>query len=149
MKTSMAGLNIIKRSENFSPVVYICPAGHPTIGWGHVVLPGEIFTEITEKQGEIILASDVGIAERAIIKLVKAPLQQEHFDALVSFTFNLGEGNLQKSTLRSKLNKLEYEAVPAEFKKWCFSNGKKLAGLIVRRKAEADLFDIGTKKMPA
>lgn len=147
MKTSQKGIDLIKKYEGYQPTVYICPAGKETIGYGHVVKTGESFRAITQKDAEDILKDDLVIAEKSVMNLIKAPLQQEHFDALVSFTFNLGAGNLEKSTLRSKINRLEYEAAPAEFNKWCFVGSKKLAGLILRRKEEADLFQLGTKTL--
>ena len=80
---------------------------------------------------------DVGIAERAVLRLISVPLTDGQFDALVSFTFNLGAGALQRSTLRRKVNHGEHESVPAELMKWVWAAGKRLPGLIRRRKAEA------------
>lgn len=87
-----------------------------------------------------LLKTDVAVAERAIARLIGVPLTQGQFDALVSFTFNLGAGALQRSSLRSKLNRGEYEGVPAELRKWVWANGKKLTGLMRRRQAEATLY---------
>ena len=133
------GLSLIKRYEGFSPTIYICPAGYPTIGYGHVVLAHEReqFTAgITPTQATKLLRKDVRIAERAVLRLISAPLTDGQFDALVSFTFNLGAGALQRSTLRRKVNRGEHESVPAELMKWVWAAGKRLPGLVRRRKAE-------------
>ena len=135
-----AGLDLIKRFEGFSPKIYICPAGYPTIGYGHVVLAHEqdqFATGITQAEATELLRKDVRIAERAVLRLISVPLTDGQFDALVSFTFNLGAGALQRSTLRRKVNRGEHEDVPAELIKWVWSNDKRLRGLIIRRRAEA------------
>jgi lysozyme len=75
--------------------------------------------------------------ERAVLRLITAPLSNGQFDALVSFTFNLGAGALQRSTLRRKVNREEHTDVPAELMKWVWAGGKKLNGLVKRRKAES------------
>jgi lysozyme len=80
------------------------------------------------------------IAEQAVCRLVKVPLTDGQFDALVSFTFNLGSGALQRSTLRRKVNREEHEEVPREFLRWVWAGGRKLKGLVRRRAAEADLY---------
>jgi GH24 family phage-related lysozyme (muramidase) len=76
-------------------------------------------------------------------RLHEVPLNQQQFDALISFTFNCGEGALTASTLRKRLNRREYAGVPSELNKWVMSGGKKLEGLIRRRKAEGALFSKG------
>jgi GH24 family phage-related lysozyme (muramidase) len=138
-----AGLDLIKRFEGFSPTVYVCPAGHPTIGYGHVVRlhEREQFTSgITTEQAEALLRQDVQAAERAVLRLISVPLTDGQFDALVSFTFNLGAGVLQRSTLRRKVNRGDHANVPAEFRKWVWAGGRKLEGLVKRREAEAILY---------
>jgi lysozyme len=137
---SKTGLDLIKRFEGFSPTVYICPAGYPTIGYGHVVKPHEreVFASgITTEQAEALLRQDVQTAERAVLHLITVPLTDGQFDALVSFTFNLGAGALQRSTLRRKVNRGDHATVPAEFRKWVWAGGRKLEGLVRRRGAEA------------
>ncbi|OSM07642.1 lysozyme [Magnetofaba australis] len=135
------GLNLIKRFEGFSPTVYICPAGWPTIGYGHVVRQGETFEEpISRLDAEVLLKQDVAWAEQAVLRLVDTPLSDGQFDALVSFTFNLGSGALQRSTLRRKVNREEHEDVPREFLRWVWAGGRKLKGLIRRREAEGLLY---------
>jgi len=132
------GLNLIKRFEGFSETVYICPAGYPTIGYGHVVKDHENFScGISEEEAEDLLREDTQVAENAVLRLITVPLTDGQFDALVSFTFNLGGGALQRSTLRRKVNREEHEDVPREFLRWVWAGGRKLKGLIKRREAEA------------
>ncbi len=140
------GLNLIKRFEGFSPTIYICPAGYPTIGYGHVVLAHEreqFAAGLTPAEATELLRKDVRIAERAVLRLISVPLTDGQFDALVSFTFNLGAGALQRSTLRRKVNRGEHESVPAELMKWVWAAGKKVSGLIRRREIEGALYKSG------
>ena len=137
------GLNLIKRFEGFESEIYLDAAGLPTIGYGHLIRKGEhkMFENgISEAAGEALLIKDVLIAEQAVCRLVKVPLTDGQFDALVSFTFNLGSGALQRSTLRRKVNREEHEEVPREFLRWVWAGGRKLRGLMRRRSAEADLY---------
>jgi GH24 family phage-related lysozyme (muramidase) len=137
------GIDLIKRFEGFSPTIYICPAGHPTIGYGHVILEDEkerFSAGIDQEEGEDLLRRDAQLAERAVLRLINVPLTDGQFDSLVSFTFNLGGGALQRSTLRRKLNRQEFEAAAGEFRRWVWAGGRKLKGLIKRREAEAALF---------
>ena len=137
------GLTLIKRFEGFRANIYICPARWPTIGYGHVVREGEgeRFTDgIDERTAEDLLRWDVEVAEMAVLRLIDVPLSDGQFDALVSFTFNLGAGALQRSTLRRRVNRGEHAMVPAEFRRWVWAGGRKLKGLIRRREAEAALF---------
>lgn len=141
---TQTGLDLIKRWEGFEPEVYLDAAGLPTIGYGHLLRKGESWPNgISKTEAEKLLAKDVQIAERAVLRLIKVPLSDEQFDALVSFTFNLGSGALQRSTLRSKLNRGNYKAVPVELMRWVYAGGRKLKGLIRRRKAEGSLFASG------
>ena len=87
-----------------------------------------------------LLLEDVEVFEEAINKLVEVPLEQNQFDALVSWTFNLGSTNLKNSTLLKVLNDKDYEGVPAQIKRWNKAGGKVLQGLVRRREAEALLF---------
>ncbi|OOY33838.1 lysozyme [Solemya velum gill symbiont] len=131
------GIDLIKRFEGFSSTVYICPAGYPTIGYGHLVGSGESFNEISETEAEELLRKDVESAERAVLRLVNVPLTDGQFDALVSFTFNLGSGAFQRSTLRRKVNRQAHVEVPAQLMRWVWAGGRKLHGLLKRRKAES------------
>ena len=131
------GIDLIKRFEGFSRTVYFCPAGYPTIGFGHVVKPYEDFSAgIDEAQAEELLRQDAVIAERAVLRLISVPVTDGQFDALVSFTYNLGGGALQRSTLRRKINREEHADVPEQFMRWVWAGGRKLKGLVRRRKAE-------------
>ncbi len=144
-RISQTGLDLIKHFEGYSPVVYKDSGGHKTIGYGHKLQRGERFDKpLTKAQAEALLRKDVATAERAVGRLIRARLSQPQFDALVSFTFNLGSGNLARSTLRRKLNKGDYAAVPKELRKWVKSKGKTLPGLVRRRNAEGALFMSGT-----
>ena len=135
------GLKLIRGFESFQPKPYLCPAGWWTIGYGHVIRKGEDFTAgIDQDRASHLLADDVAVAERAVLRLIRVPLTNGQFDALVSFTFNLGAGALQRSTLRQKLNRGEYDAIPAEFLKWVWGGGRRLNGLVARRHAEARLY---------
>jgi lysozyme len=137
------GIDLIKRFEGFEPEIYLDAAGLPTIGYGHLLRLGEdkMFAGgISEAAGEALLIKDVGIAERAVLRLIRVPLTNGQFDALVSFTFNLGSGALQRSTLRRKVNREVHEEVPAEFMRWVWAGGRKLRGLVLRREAEANLY---------
>jgi len=141
---SQQGLALIKRFEGFSPTIYLDAAGLPTIGYGHLLRSGEaeMFARgISEEAGIALLIKDVQKAEQAVLRLVRVPLSEDQFDALVSFTFNLGSGALQRSTLRRKVNREEHADVPPEFMRWVWAGGKKLRGLIRRREAEAALYE--------
>lgn len=139
------GLALIKRFEGFSATPYVCPAGWWTIGFGAVHgLDGQPVTAATplviEEEAETLLRRDVVVAERAVLRLISGSLADGQFDALVSFTFNLGAGAFQRSTLRRKVNREEHDDVPDEFRKWVRGGGRKLPGLIRRREAEAMVY---------
>lgn len=142
---TQTGLNLIKHFEGFSPTIYICAGGYPTIGYGHAVKSHErdSFTQgISQTLAEELLRQDVATAERAVLRLITVPLTDGQFDALVSFTFNLGAGALQRSTLRRKVNRGDHANVPAEFRKWVWAGGRKLKGLVRRREAESSIYII-------
>lgn len=139
------GLALIKRFEGFSATPYLCPAGWWTIGFGAVRdETGEPVTAatppVTEDGAETLLRRDVRLAERAVLRLIVVSLADGQFDALASFTYNLGPGALQRSTLRRKVNRQEHADVPEEFVRWVRGGGKLLPGLIRRRKAEASVY---------
>ncbi len=137
------GLDLICRFEGFSAKSYICPAGYPTIGYGHVVKDNEkagFAGGITKDEAMKLLRQDVNIAEQGVLRFISVVLSNNQFSALVSFTYNLGTGALQRSTLRQKVNREEHSEVPAEFEKWVLGGGKRLPGLIKRRHAEAVMY---------
>jgi lysozyme len=133
------GLELIKAHEGYSAVRYICPAGIPTIGWGHTGAGVKLGT-VNGWQADALLRSDVRKAEQSVLRLINVPLTDNQYAALVSFTFNLGGGALQRSTLRAKLNRGDYDGAANEFLKWVFAGGKKLRGLVKRREDERQLF---------
>lgn len=112
-----------------------------TIGYGHYgsdVKPGMV---ITEEEARKLLRQDIAEAENAVNKNVKVPISQNMFDALVSFTFNVGTGAFQESTLLKKLNAGDYKGAQQEFYKWTKDDsGKVLGGLVHRREKEAEMF---------
>jgi GH24 family phage-related lysozyme (muramidase) len=141
MKISDKGLSLIKRFEGLYLQQYKCPAGYWTIGYGHLIARGEqIPLVVTEADADAWLQKDVGDAERAVGRLVRVAINQNQFDALVSFTFNLGAGALQRSTLRAKLNRGEYDDAASEFSRWTLAGGRRLPGLVKRRAAEKLMF---------
>ena len=141
MNASDRCIELIKEFEGFQPSIYLCLAGKPTIGFGHVVR-GDIFHQpITEKDAEELLLHDLdAFYGPAVLQLVAVDMTQGQFDALVSFTYNLGCGSLERSTLLKKLNAGDYQGAADEFERWDKCNGKPIAGLARRRHAEKALF---------
>lgn len=150
MITNDAGLQIIKKNETLQLRAYLCPAGVPTIGYGHI---GDVTHEdvknkrkITEHQADVLLQHDLSIAEEAVSELAPATLNENQFSALVSFTFNLGKPNLAKSTLLKRLKAGQLHSAANEFLKWNKAKDPKtgqlvvLPGLVKRRAEERDLF---------
>lgn len=141
MRVTEKGIELIKRFEGFSPAKYLCPAGYLTIGYGHVIKEGEAFDEpIDEEEAEQLLMKDLIKFEKSVLRLINVQLTEGMFDALVSFSYNLGSGALQRSALRQKLNRAEYLDAADEFLKWVYSRGRKLKGLVLRRQAERERF---------
>ncbi|QBQ41221.1 lysozyme [Sphingobacterium psychroaquaticum] len=147
MKTGEKGLSLIKKFEGFFPKPYKDPIGIPTIGYGVIKYPdGKKVTmqdaALTEKQASDMLAQLLTQTyEKDVLRLVKKPLTQNQFDALVSFTYNLGGANLGKSTLLKKVNANPNDpSIASEFVKWNLAGGKVFAGLTRRRKEEAALY---------
>lgn len=136
---------LIKKYEGFSSKPYKCPAGIPTIGYGSTFyLNGNKVTmkdtPISEEVALSILFSAVEDFSKKVEKLLKVPVNQNQFDALVDFSYNLGIGNFQKSTLLKLINNKDFIGATKQFKKWNKSNGKVLNGLTNRRKEEEELF---------
>jgi GH24 family phage-related lysozyme (muramidase) len=142
MKISQKGLQLIKDFEGLELKAYVCPAGVLTIGYGSTgshVKPG---MTITPEEAEVLLQKDLGRFEEAVNRLVKVPLTQGQYDALVSFAFNCGTGAFAESTLLRLLNEKDYTGAANQFKRWT-NDG--LEGLVRRRKAEETLFLSDTK----
>jgi lysozyme len=147
MQISARGLKLIADFEGLRLKAYPDPGtgGDPwTIGYGTTVYPdgrkvkkGDVITEV---QALDYLKQDVKKFATSVNQLASVPLNQNRFDALVSFTYNLGAGALARSSLLRKLNAREYEAAAAEFDKWVYAAGRILPGLVNRRKAERKLF---------
>lgn len=139
MKTSEAGLALIRKFEGFRAVAYKDPVGVITIGFGHTKTAKEGMT-ITLSQAVDLLREDVGWAEDGINRLISVPLEQNQFDALVSWAFNVGVGAVERSTLRRRLNAGDYAAVPSELMRWTKAGGADLPGLVRRRREECALW---------
>lgn len=139
MNTSKTGIELIKKFEGCVLKSYKCPAGVWTIGYGHTSGVKEGQT-ITKTQAEDYLKQDIRSSEVTVNNLVNVSLNQNQFDALVSFCYNLGSGNLKKSTLLKELNKGNYKEAAEQFDRWIYAGGKKLTGLVRRRAAEKELF---------
>lgn len=139
MTTSQAGRDLIKKYEGLRLKAYKCPAGVWTVGYGHT-RGVTSSTEISQSMADLFLQDDIRPLERYINKL-GINFRQGQFDALVSFMFNLGEGNFNKSTLKKKiLAGGNDEDIAAEFKKWNKAGGKVLDGLTKRREEEAEMW---------
>lgn len=144
MKTSERGIELVKSFEGFSAEPYMCPAGVWTIGYGHVIQTGEEFdTPLSEDDAIELLMKDLEPRERMVCALVRVPISQLQFDALVSLCYNIGGTALKKSTLLKCLNAGEYDSAADEFPKWNRGGGKVLKGLTLRRQAEKELFEEG------
>jgi lysozyme len=142
MELSSAGMELIKKSEGFRDRVYLDVEGYPTIGYGHRLIHPETFLNgITEAQGTSILYSDVRESEHAVARLVKVPLTQSQFDALVDFVFNLGQVRLAESTLLRELNSGCFEEAGQQLLRWDHAGTKENAGLKARREAELSLWN--------
>jgi lysozyme len=141
MKISRKGLELIKKHEGFSPEKYLCPAGKLTIGYGHVIQRGETFTKLTEKEALALLDQDADIAENTVNNLVKVPLNQNQFDALVSLVYNWGSGHFLRSQILQKINNKDYIGAKMGFLKINKIKGKISHGLTNRRVAEVNLFN--------
>jgi lysozyme len=142
-----ATIKLIKEFEGEVLRVYRDPVGLLTVGCGHLVKQGEPYKlgqKITAAESDQLLRKDLEIAERAVRRQITSLLNENQYGALVSFTFNLGEGNLSKSTLRKKINAGQFTSAANEFLKWdkAKKDGKLVAlrGLTRRREAERKLF---------
>lgn len=155
------GLRLVKQWEAFIPFAYddrdppkkrrqIKPGdevrGKLTIGFGSTGVHVKPGATITEDQAEALLMKDLDRFERAVDKLVKVPLNDNQFSALVSFAFNVGEGKggFATSTLLQKLNDGDYASVPSQLMRWVHDDGKRVQGLVNRRAAEAGLWAKGS-----
>ena len=149
--------DLIKAFEGRHNTPYLCPAKLWTIGYGHVLYPEQARLKADERPAyplkpehnrvwdadeiDALLQEDLQRFEAGVLRLCPAAADNDsHFDAIVSFSFNVGLGNLQASTLRMKYNRGDFEGAADEFLKWRKSNGVVLRGLERRREAERALF---------
>ena len=152
MEVPQAAIDLAKRFEGFerkvmrgveiTAVPYICPAGFWTIGYGHLCDPKH--SPINEAEAEVYLARDLQTALEATLRYcpVLATEPEGRLAAIVDFTFNLGAGRLQTSTLRRRVNQRDWAAVGQELRRWVYGGGKALPGLIFRRNAEIELLSL-------
>jgi lysozyme len=146
---SQAAVELAKRFEGFHMVTkndplrraypYICPAGYHTIGFGHLCKPDH--PPIGEAEAEAYLASDLQTALAATLRYcpVLATEPERRLAAIVDFTFNLGAGRLQTSTLRQRVNQRDWTAAGQELRRWVYGGGRVLPGLVARREVEIGL----------
>jgi lysozyme len=142
MKISQQGIDLVKRFEGCSLTPYLCPAGYWTVGYGHVIGIGKTKPEkqlYTQEEVDDLLRADLARFERGVSRYCPVYLTQSQFDALVSFSFNLGLGVLQRSTLRQKINRGDADAAKVILK-YNMAGGRILKGLTRRRQAEYALF---------
>ncbi len=143
-----AAIDLAKRFEGFHRLPkhdagrahpYICPAGFWTIGFGH--LCDQNHPPITENEAEVYLAQDLQTALRATLRYcpVLATEPDARLAAIIDFTFNLGAGRLQTSTLRRRINQREWSSAGQALRRWIYGGGKVLPGLVARRAAEVQL----------
>ena len=148
MEVPQAAVVLAKRFEGFHRVPkndpgraypYVCPAGFWTVGFGHLCEQGH--PPITEAQAEAYLAADLMIALTATLRYcpMLATEPEARLAAIVDFTFNLGAGRLQTSTLRRRVNLRDWPSAGQELRRWVYGGGRVLAGLVTRREAEAAL----------
>ena len=147
MKTSQAGVDLIKEFEGLRLDSYYCASQILTIGYGHTGPDVWVGQVITEQEAEKLLRDDLEIFEQAVSELIDIDLTQNQFDALVSFTFNCGDGALEQSSLRRRLNKGEDPNTVAEeeLPRWNKGANGPLAGLTRRREAEVKLFTLDSR----
>lgn len=143
-----AAVELAKRFEGFHRVPkndpgraypYVCPAGYHTIGFGHLCKPDH--PPITETEAELYLAQDLMTALTATLRYcpVLATEREVRLAAIVDFTFNLGAGRLQTSTLRRRINQQDWSGAVQELRRWVYGGGKVLPGLVTRRIVESNL----------
>ncbi len=152
IEVPQAAVNLVKRFEGFHRVPkvdpsralpYICPAGYWTIGYGHLCDPKH--PPITEAEAEIYLARDLNTALMSTLRYCPVLANEPGYRlaAIVDFTFNLGAGRLQTSTLRKRINQRDWPETAIELSRWVYGGGKVLPGLVARRNSEARLLLVG------
>lgn len=139
MKISSAGLDLLRVHEGLRLRAYLDTGGVATIGYGHTrgVKLGDI---CTKTQAETWLGEDVFNAEASVNGLVRTPLTQNQFDALVSFVYNVGGNAFATSTMLRLINAGDHKAAAKQFDRWVYDNGRVVNGLVLRRTDERELF---------
>ena len=143
MKISQAGIDLIRRFEGCKLNPYLCPAGYWTVGYGHVIGNGKTKPEkqlYTQEEVNELLRTDLARFEQGVLRYCPVHLTQFEFDSLVSFSFNLGLGVLQRSTLRRKILRQDKQAAARNILKYNKAGGQVLKGLTRRREAEYRMF---------
>lgn len=145
MKTAKRGIDLIKEFEGFRAKPYRDAVGIPTIGYGNTYYEDGRAVKLTDAvistaRGEELLKSVLTRYEAAVNRYVQVPINQNQFDALVSFAYNVGNENLRKSTLMKLLNARKYSLAAEQFSRWNRAGGKVLPGLVRRRAREKALF---------
>jgi lysozyme len=145
MKISNEGLQLIKKYEGCKTTPYRCPAGLYTVGYGHLIgnglqLPDKWNRTFSLGEIDALLRNDLARFERGVQRYTTVHLTKSQSDSLVSFSFNLGMGIYQRSTLRQKLNRGDYDGASKEFLRYTRAGGKVLKGLTRRRQEEYNLF---------
>lgn len=140
LRINEAGKALIKEFEGLRLKGYLCPAGVPTVGYGHTGPDVKVGMVITEAEADRLLDCDLERFEKAVARMVTMQTSDNQFSALVSFAYNLGENALRNSTLLKRHNSGDHTGAADEFEKWVFAGGKRLAGLMRRRAAEARLY---------
>jgi len=146
MKTSKKGLDLIKKYEGLELTPYLCPAKVPTIGYGATYYPNDVRVTMSDKAiderfAESLLLEMLDRYEKGVERYVQVDINQQQFDALVSFAYNLGLGALKSSTLLKRVNANPCDSdIDNQFKRWVKAGGKKLSGLVKRRNEEAELY---------
>ena len=157
MKVSQKCIEQIKKDEGVRNRPYQCPALLYTVGVGHVIDPSHAKVPFANRKQlpipdgwdrvlsaeeiDEILRKDLARFESGVLRLIKVPMTQGQFDALVSFSFNVGLGNLQNSTLRMKINREDYAGAAEQFLVWTKAGGRVLPGLVKRRAHEKEMFE--------
>ena len=146
MSVNQATLDLIESFEGFVPKWYLDPVGIWTCAYGHTDAAGSPkyadnpAATFTQAEGQVILQNDLAKIEQEVMSVVKVPLNANQYGALVSFTYNVGIGSLESSTLLKLLNAKGYTGAQNQFGRWVFAGGAVLPGLVRRRAAEAKLF---------
>jgi lysozyme len=143
MRIDKRGEELLHTSEGLELKAYLDTGGVWTIGWGNTSINGKPVTKgmtCTKEEADEEWRKDVDEAEASVKKLVKVPLTQGQFNALVDFVYNVGEGQFSKSTLLRLLNKGDYEGACKQFPRWVYDNGKKINGLVKRNRKRQEMF---------